>query len=254
MEVDEHIDFLQHEGELLAIAATDVDPETPVTTVPDWPLRDLLHHIGGIHRWAATTIREARTERYDTTLLEVVGRWPGDADLVDWFRAGHADLVRTLRDADPNLECWHFFAAPSPIAFWARRQAHETAIHRADTESCTGPITPYAPELAADGINEILFGFAARTGRYPHAEPPPRLHLRATDLEREWSAQLGPDRVEVVVDDDASAPRSDCTVAATASDLYLLLWNRVPPDALSVDGDRECLSVWRDAVRVRWSE
>jgi uncharacterized protein (TIGR03083 family) len=255
MEVAEHIDFLQHEGELLAAAATDVDPDTPVTTVPDWPLRDLVRHVGGIHRWAATTIREARTERYDTTLLEVVGQWPDDAELVDWFRDGHAALVQTLRDADPDLECWHFFDAPTPVAFWARRQTHETAIHRADAQSASGPVSPYPPELAADGIDEILFGFAARKGRYPHAEPPPRLLLRATDVDHEWLAQLGPERVEVTTGADVGpAPSRDCTVRAPVSDLYLLLWNRVPPEAVHVDGDVECLSVWRDAVRVRWSE
>lgn len=37
------------------------------------------------------------------------------------------------------VDCWTFLDAPSPLAFWARRQAHETAIHRADAQ------------LAADG-------------------------------------------------------------------------------------------------------
>ena len=143
MDVHVHLDALQREGDLLATASTDVDPDAPVTIVPDFTLRALVHHIGGIHRWAATTVREARSERYYTTLLEVVGAWPDDADLVEWFRAGHGELVQTLRDADPNLECWHFFASPTPVAFWARRQTHETAIHRADTESASGAITPY---------------------------------------------------------------------------------------------------------------
>ncbi len=253
MDVVEHIDFLQREGDLLAAAATDVDPDAPVTTVPDWPLRELIRHVGGIHRWATTTIREARTERYDTTLLEVVGAWPDDADLVDWFRAGHAGLVSALRDADPDLECWTFFAAPTPLAFWARRQTHETAIHRADAQSCAGSISPYAPELASDGVDEILFGFAARRGRYP--EEPPRVRLRATDIDRAWLAQLGPERTEVLVDGDipATAP-SDVTVEASASDLYLLLWNRIPAGAVPVTGDPDALTVWRDTVRVRWSE
>ncbi|MGZ4736553.1 MAG: maleylpyruvate isomerase family mycothiol-dependent enzyme [Acidimicrobiia bacterium] len=255
MEVAEHIDFLQLEGDLLAAAATGVDPDTPVTTVPDWPLRDLLRHIGGIHRWAATTIREARTERFNTTLLEVVGAWPDDDDLVEWFREGHGALVETLRTADPELDCWHFFDAPTPIAFWARRQTHETAIHRADAQSCTGAISPYAPELAADGIDEILFGFAARTSRYPETQPPPRLDLRAKDIDREWLARLGPEHVEVVAEPgpDVRSP-ADCSVDASVSDLYLLLWNRLSPDTVTVSGDPECLAVWRDAVRVRWSE
>lgn len=255
MEVAEHIAFLQQEGERLAAAATDVDPDTPVATVPDWPLRDCVRHIGGIHRWASTTIRDARQERFNTTLLEVAGEWPTDDGLVDWFRAGHAELVATLRAADPDLDVWHFFAAPTPLAFWARRQAHETAIHRADVESCSGAITPYAPEFAADGVDEILFGFAARKNTFPATDPPPAVHLRATDVRQEWLARLGPERVEVTFGDRLpSTPNADCTVDATASDLYLLLWNRISPDALEVTGDPEFLAVWRDAIRVRWSE
>jgi uncharacterized protein (TIGR03083 family) len=250
VDVAEHVDFLANEGELLASAASGVDPDTPVGTVPHWSLRDLVHHLGGIHRWATTTIRDARTTRYDTTLLEVVGAWPADDEMVAWFRAGHATLVQTLRDSDPELQCWSFFAAPTPLAFWARRQTHETAIHRADAQSCSGPVTPYAPALAADGVDEILTGFAARRGEYP--SPPPRMRLRAPDTGREWLAQLGPERTTLLDPDERATP--DVAVEAPASDLYQLLWNRIPADAVSVEGDPATLAVWRDAVRVRWSE
>jgi uncharacterized protein (TIGR03083 family) len=253
MDAAEHVDFLEREGELLATAATDIDPDVPVATVPDQSLRELVWHIGGIHRWATATIRERRTERYNTPLLDVVGRWPDDADLVDWFREGHAALLTTLRDADPSLEIWHFFKAPTPIAFWSRRQAHETAIHRADAESCNGMITPYAPEFATDGIDEVLFGFAARRGHFPPIEPPPTLALRAADVGDEWLLQLGPERV-AVLDRDGADGDPDCTVRGPASDLYLLIWNRIPPESLEVSGDPEIPAIWRDAIRVRCSE
>lgn len=254
MHVDRHIEWLEHEGEALAVAAMGVDPDSPVGIVPDWPLRDLVRHIGGIHRWATTTIREARSERYDTTLLAVVGEWPEDTALVDWYRAGHAALVDTLRTADPDLDCWAFLPGASPRAFWARRQAHETAIHRADAESCTAPVTPYDPALAADGVDEMLFGFATRRKDFSPGAPP-RLLLRATDVDRAWSARLGPDHVTAGTGADvADAPPADCTVDAPASDLYLLLWNRRDPAELAVTGDPAVLDEWRGAVRVRWTE
>jgi hypothetical protein len=59
---------------------------------------------------------------------------PGDDELPGWFREGHASLVRVLEAADPDMTCWTFLDAPSSVAFWARRQAHETAIHRVDAE------------------------------------------------------------------------------------------------------------------------
>lgn len=103
MEVAEQIAVPAAEGELLAPAATDIDLDTPVATVPDWPLRDLVRHLGGVHRWAATTIRDARQSRYDTTRLEVVGRWPDDADLVEWFRADAKSCSGTIAPFAPEL-------------------------------------------------------------------------------------------------------------------------------------------------------
>ena len=254
MDVVEHIDSLANEGELLALAATDVDPDAPVRVVPDLSLRELVHHVGGIHRWATTTIREARTERYDTSLLEVVGEWPdghGAGRLVP--RRPHHSAANPARRG-PGPRVLVLLRGTYPVAFWARRQAHETAIHRADAQSASGPITPHAPELAADGIDEILFGFAARRGRYPESDPP-RVRLRATDTDREWLAQLGPERTTVLVDEEIPAEAtSNVTVAAPASDLFLLLWNRVAPDPATVDGDPTSLEVWRETVRVRWSE
>jgi uncharacterized protein (TIGR03083 family) len=249
-----HLECLQAEGVALADAAEGVDPDTPVGLVPDWPLRDLLRHIGGIHRWAATTIREARASRYDTTLLAVTGgSWPDDTELVDWYREGHAALVDTIRDADPDLDCWAFLPGRPPRDFWARRQAHETAIHRADAQSCSGAVTPFAVDFAVDGIDELLFGFASRPGDFP-AGAPPVLRLRATDADAVWCARLGPERVEATAGEAASGTDADCTVSATASDLYLLLWNRVAPAPAQVAGDPSVLETWRGGVRVRWRE
>jgi uncharacterized protein (TIGR03083 family) len=83
-------------------------------------------------------------------LDQVVPAQPEDDVLVEWFVAGHAALVQALRDADPDLACWTFLPAPSPLAFWARRQAHETGIHRVDAESPADSITPFPPAFAAD--------------------------------------------------------------------------------------------------------
>src|SRR5258706_12045265 len=105
--------------------------DAAVPTCPDWTVRDLVRHTGGVHRWAAAHVAGARVEPI-ATMEEVVGDWPADEELVTWFRDGHTALVETLLAADPTLDCYTFLPAPSPVAFWARRQAHETAIHRAD--------------------------------------------------------------------------------------------------------------------------
>jgi uncharacterized protein (TIGR03083 family) len=151
MEFAEHLAALRLQGELLGAAAAGMDLETRIPTCPEWTMRDLVRHMGDVHRWAAAHVAERRTEpirRVD----EIAGPLPGDADLLDWFHQGHADLVATLEAADPDVRCWSFLPAPSPLAFWARRQAHETGMHRADAESPSGRITPFDPALAADGV------------------------------------------------------------------------------------------------------
>jgi len=39
--------------------------------------------------------------------------------LEEWFAEGHFALVATLTEAAPDLECWTFLLAPSPLAFWS---------------------------------------------------------------------------------------------------------------------------------------
>jgi hypothetical protein len=44
--------------------------------------------------------------------------------------------------------------------------------------------------------------------------------------------------------------KADCAVRATASDLFLLVWNRLTADGLEAFGDATLLDVWRQHVHV----
>jgi uncharacterized protein (TIGR03083 family) len=248
VEIAEHITAIQQQGDLLAAAAAQQDWNTPLPTCPDWQLRDLVQHLGGVHRWATRHVAEHLTKPirdYDP----LAGPFADDSDLIDWFRQGHAKLVQTLTDAAPDLECWSFLPAPSPLAFWARRQAHETGIHRADSESARGVITPYPPNLAADGIDELLYCFVSRPGGRLRADPARSVHVHATDQPGEWTIEIGAEGLTV----SGTHAQADCSVSGSASDLYLFLWNRRGRDSLSIDGDAQLLDAWRRDVRIRWS-
>ncbi len=212
-------------------------------------MRDLLQHVGDVHRWAAAHVRERRAMGI-RDVAGVAGALPDDGGLLEWFRQGHAALVATLEQADPAVECWTFLPAPSPLAFWARRQAHETAIHRADAESPDGRFTPFDPAFAVDGVDELLRGFLARSDGDPLGDPTWTLRLRATDTADEWVARVGDQALDVL--EDGRAP-ADCTVHATASDLHLFLWNRLPAEGVSVQGDASLLDRWREVARITWS-
>jgi uncharacterized protein (TIGR03083 family) len=180
VEITEHIDVLRRQGDLLADAAERAGLDAPIPPCPSWQVKDLLRHAGYIHRWAARHITECPDTVLDGPSEEDILRGgAADPDLLAWFRAGHAALVETLSTADPGLVCATFMDAPSPLAFWARRQAHETAIHRADADSASGVRPEYDPDFAADGIDELITGFGQRRKYRPSANQNGGLRIRA---------------------------------------------------------------------------
>jgi uncharacterized protein (TIGR03083 family) len=225
-----------------------------------WQVRDLLRHTGFVHRWAARHVTERPARVLDGPDEAEILRGGGpDADLIEWFAAGHAALVHALATADPGLSCGTFMPAPSPLAFWARRQAHETAIHRADAQLAAGSGPPeYPADFAADGIDELIMGFGRRRRYQPPADTnadATRLHVIAADTTDEWYVDAHDGRTfPHRKDDDNYASTISCTVTGPASGVYLFLWNRA--DAAQADvtitGSPNLLASWLSAVRVRW--
>ena len=261
MNVDEHLSNLDDAGHRLGAAAKAAGLDAQVPSCPDWVVRDLVKHQGGVHRWAAGYISPPRAEYWDVDLDDIVGAWPADDDLLDWFAAGHASLVEALSNADRNLACWTFLAAPSPLAMWARRQAHETTVHRVDAELAAGwQPAKVPPTFAADGVDELLTCFITRPRGTLRADPAKTLRVRCTDDPAEWLVSIGPDRVTTSTGDDAGATAAtgtpataNCQVSGTANDLYLALWHRLPITGLRIEGDAGVLDFFNDQVQVTWS-
>jgi uncharacterized protein (TIGR03083 family) len=206
-----------------------------------------------VHRWATGYVADARTEVSDAGLDDIVGTWPTDDALAGWLRDGCAALADALSAAPPDLQCWTFLRAPSPLAMWARRQAHETAIHRVDAELAAGRApNPFPAAFAADGADELLSCFVPRRSTSLRAEVPTTLGVACTDAEAGWLVRI---EVDGVTTSPGWSPSSGavCSVSGPAADLYLALWNRAGPEALTIEGDRAVLSLFGDAVQVRWS-
>ena len=257
MEIPEHIDMLRRQGDLLADAAERAGLDAVVPPCQPWQVRDLLRHTGYIHRWAVRHI----TERPATVLdgppeEEILRGGATDPELLMWFRDGHAALVKTLATADPALECATFMAAPSALAFWARRQAHETAIHRADAESAAGSTPEYPADFAADGIDELIMGFGRRRKYAPAADADGGLlRVEAADTGDAWSIEARDGRLQPRREADGdTSDGAGCTVSAAASSVYLYLWNRLDAGraGVTVTGDDRLLASWQASVRVRW--
>ena len=249
MDVDALLDALAHEGTTYTAAIERGALDAPVPTCTEWTLRDLVHHTSAVNRWATRVVNERAAGPIDEELEVVAGGWPDDVDLAPWFRAGNALLVDALRSAPDDLECWAFLRAPSPKAFWARRQLHETAIHRVDAELSSGAVSPVPVEHAVDGIDELLTGFLPRRSSRLRPETPSTIAIRPTDASEAWLVTAGPDGASTErVERDA-----DVVVRGPAADLYLFVWNRRDLDGLDVTGDRSLLDLWRTNVQVRWS-
>ena len=238
MEVDEQIKRIRADGEELARAAELGPLDARVPGCPEWDVELLLRHIGDVHRWAATIVRERVPERMQRDFQGPAG----PEALVAWYREGCLALIETLEAASPDDVFWFWGPAPNALAFWARRQANETAVHRCDAEAARGDITPLITAEALDALDE-WFGLAARRARAPEGGGR-ILRLVASDGDGAWNLIVG-DRVEVTSD----RGRPDCELRGTASDLYLWSMNRRGTDGITVSGDDSLLEVWANNVQ-----
>jgi uncharacterized protein (TIGR03083 family) len=257
MSTIDHIQALDRDGRLLLTAAESAGLHASVPSCPGWEVRDVLAHLGFVHRWAARYVAEGLTEMVEEPdEAAVLSAAPPDDLIIPWVADGHAGLVRALSSAPADVQCWTFLAAPSPLAFWARRQAHETAVHRVDAEQALGATpTPFDPEFAVDGTDEVLLAFFARPRRgAPLDVSPGTICLEAKDADAAWTVRVAPEGIEA----RRGLHDGDLSVRASASDLYLLLWNRLGWDCqdhegLEVAGRADLLSSWRDNAHLTWS-
>jgi len=218
------IDVLEREGALLSTAARH-DPAAEVPTCPGWRVDDLLRHVSVTHRWSERIVRERMMERAE---LET----PPSHDSLGWYEAGLAQLVATLRATDPSTPVWTFSPADRTARFWARRQAHETQVHRVDAERATGKVTPIDPAVAVDGISESLEVLAPRMAKSASTAGG-TVHLHATDVEGEWLIRFLDGAIAV----EQGHAKGDAAVRGPAADLYLWLWGRHDGAGLEVFGD-----------------
>jgi uncharacterized protein (TIGR03083 family) len=207
------------------------DLDVRVPWVPDWRARDLIGHLGSVHRWATAIVRAGTTEPPPPRAQQD----PPAAGLLDWYAEGLADLVSTLRRTPPTAPAWHMSPTAEKVAAsWARRQAHELAVHRMDLEAAAGiPHAPIPADLAEDGVDELL---RIIVPRWAHTEPlttaESSVAVTADDTGRAWSVRV--ERGAVTVARDRSGTE-DAHLSGRPTQLLLRLWGR--PADVTVEGD-----------------
>lgn len=240
MEHAQYVDAIRREGAALVAAARAAGVAAPVASCPGWTVADLLSHIGRIHHWVAGIVesRPADPEHWSKTAAP-----EGDA-LIDYEERGCARLADALAQAGPDATVWTW-ATDKTTAFWARRQAHEAAVHRWDAQGAAGSAEPIDRDLAVDGIQEVFDLQAVRAGREPIAGNGETIHLHCTDGDGEWLVRLDPGGMAVT----REHAKGDVAARGTASDLLLLMWGRILPGTVETFGDAALLERWQEAAR-----
>jgi uncharacterized protein (TIGR03083 family) len=213
--------YLAHLRDELAAftACLAADLGAPVEHCGGWTLYDLADHLGQGNLWAAAAVTQHRGDYQGPAA-------PGDpAALARWF-SGTCGVLLAALDTDPLASAWTL-APPPTVGFWHRRRCMETLVHRWDAQHATGTDGSLDPVLAGDGVAEVIDTMAPRQVRLGRTSAPPyAVRLTATDTRASWV--LGPG-------DPVAA------LQATAAELLLLLWGRLPADhpSISWHGDRE---------------
>lgn len=157
LSVGRYVQALTDQAAELAALVDGAQLGQTVPSCPEWSLRRLVEHVGQAHRSAAALV--ARRAGGPEAASDSRGQpMPGSEGVPDgWLTQGAAELVVAVREVGPEYPMWTF-AGPHRAAFWLRRMAHETAVHRADAALNLGAPFVLETDLAADAVTEHWLG------------------------------------------------------------------------------------------------
>ncbi len=243
------IDFVaatDRETRRLLDVARDTDLEAAVPSCPDWKVADLVWHMAEVQWFWGTVVGE---RLQDTDSYERPHR-PPDLEVVGFLDTCRRRLVTALEATPPETPLYTWHEADRSAGFVARRQAHEALIHRVDAELAAGTLTPLDPELAADGVDEVIGVMLTGVPGWASFTPDGHRIRLAVEGGRSWDLEFGrftgtsPDTGNTYdldacdyAPDDGADP--DAVVSGSAEDLDLWLWGRGPVGPLTVTGHAE---------------
>ena len=222
-QLEQYLTWIARESAAFTATISAAALDRAVPTCPAWTLRELVSHLGRVQEfWTEDLSRPADAEP-DFSRERTPG--PDDADeLVAWMQTRTDNLVQTLRATPTDTPAWTWWNEDRTAGAIARHQAQEAAVHRYDAQSACGTPAPLDAALADDGVDEFCWIARQLRGSTPVA-------FRTTDTEHEYSAAV-------------AGVRPVATVSASASDIVLLLYGRVPLAAVAVEGDRAAVAAF----------
>lgn len=232
----EYLAHIDADAHLLgAAAALGLDADVPCC--PGWTVAELLRHITRVH-----------ASRVDLISRGLVDRWPprreppdGVAPL-EWYRSVASELSHVLAAADPVAPAITHVRERT-VGFWMRRMAHETLVHRIDAEQAHGYESAVDPELAVDGVGELLEVLVPNfpdTGEFV----PDGSIVEVVTGGRSWLIQPG-DHVVAMDNEIVGRPHGvvivdgqpGVEISGESDRVMLWLWGRAPLDQVTVKGE-----------------
>ena len=235
----EYVASIRKEGEAI-LAAARYGVDAPVPTCEKWTVGDLLIHLGRVYCRAAGLVGERSTTQQDFPPEP-----PDGTDPIQFVTDALDDLVAALSSADADSPVWNWTGSNQTAVFWARRMAHESAVHRYDAQRAHDVAQPIDADLARDGMDEMIDVLLPRIVSRDGVQLPDGTINFSTSDDGSWIVRLGPDGVERL--DVAKEP--DVTVRGTPSALLLAAYNRIKWTSLEADGDTALLEQWSGLLK-----
>lgn len=208
-------------------------------------MTDLLRHVGAVYLDKVECMRLGRDP----------DSWPppglGDEPPLELLDRSYAALTGEFAARRPQDRSFTWYGPDQTVAFWIRRMAQETVIHRVDAElAAGGAVTGIPGDLAADGIDELLVAFVEYgTTNWPEMfaemlEPASDRLVSVVTPQRSWVLHLTSKDVRV---DGSAAGSPAAAVEGPAADVLLWLWGR-GGEGTATTGDEETIALLRTVL------
>lgn len=207
---------------------------TDVPRCPGWTVENVLTHLAvGLGLGYPHALRSAPGTPDNEAFADVPwpAALPGGAGAIELFEREMLSCLEIFRATDPDWPCYAY-GGSATAAFWFRRAAIETSLHRLDVaDALGGAPSPLPVDRLEDAIDESI-GFALPLARrWSGAESLPGVTVRPSGLD---PVPLG--------DGPAVA-----TISGEGVELLDALWGR-STDRVMISGDRHVALRWLKVV------
>ncbi len=225
-------------------AAAAAEPTAPVPACPGWTMGDLVSHVGVVYLHKVASMRTG----------QIPDEWPppgmDDEPLLPLLERAYGELITEFAERAPSDPTPTWYEPDQTVAFWIRRMAQETVIHRIDAEQAAGlPVTAVPDDLAIDGVDEVLKRFLAydsmnwpdefaqlKGGHLAGEDGQDTITVIVTPGQTAWTLRPSPRGVPV---EDGASDHPRATIEAAPDEMLRWLWGRAGDDAVHVTGDPE---------------